>query len=166
MNIMSDSTFPIDCYLASLVRLCDAIHYRDNNYEGDERVKKLRNVHLKTAQHFANPPQQELLRLMKVSSTRLAAALRTAVIVVAYSYPDVPLEPSIALGIYLTYCVFLDDAGEDLQPENTSFVEDLIGGKSQSHPWWQLMITHMPEFIKYYGDFCSLNIARSTMDCK
>lgn len=165
-RIMSDPTFPLDFYVTSLVQVFDAIHYQDNNYDGDERVKKLRDAHLETAKHFAHPPQQELLRLMKVGSTQLAGALRTAVIITTYGYPDVPLGPTVGLTIYLTYCIFLDDTGQDFQLEKTSFIENLIGGKPQSDPWWQLMIAHLPNFIKFYGEFCTLNIVRSTMDCE
>lgn len=160
---MSDQAFPIDYYLETLVRLLDTIEYRDNNYDRSERVKNLQYAYSETAKHFAQPLQQETL---KVSPERLQAALSTIVAMVVYCWTKVSREVMAALSIHYTYTLLLDDSSDDPHPQMASFFEDLVHGRQQKHPWWRLVNGHLPEVLKHYGSFCAFNIIRSTFDCK
>lgn len=75
-------------------------------------------------------------------------------------------ELMAALTIHYTYTLILDDAEDDPTQTMQDFFGDMMAGKEQRHPWWLLVNDHFPEVLKHYGPFCSLNIYRSTVDCK
>lgn len=163
-TLKNEQAFPMDQYLTALVHFFDAIHYSDSKFNYRERVQDLRLTYALVKKHFAQAQEQELLSLLKIKPAKLEVILRTAVKVAVYCYPNVPLEPRAAIAIHYVYCVFLDDYSNDM--ESGSFLEDLLQGKQQSHPWWRLVMAHFPNFLKYYGSFCTLTIARGTVDCK
>lgn len=160
---MTDQAFPIDYFMDTVVRVLDIIKYRDNNYDRDERVKNLQYAYTEAAKHFAQPLQQETL---KVNPKRLEAALRTIVGMVVYCWTKVSPELMAALSIHYTYTLLLDDSSNDPHPEMPSFFEDLIHGRQQKHPWWRLVNGHFPRVLHHYGSFCAFNLIRSTFDCK
>lgn len=51
--MMEDSKFPLEHYMGALVRVLDAIKYRVNNYDHDERVRHVQHVYPEIAKHFA-----------------------------------------------------------------------------------------------------------------
>lgn len=156
-----ESQFPLDHYLSALVKLLDAINYRDDNFEHDDRVKHLRHVYCETAKHFSQPLQQQVL---KVDPRNMAAVMRTSVLLVVYCWVKVPPKVMVAISIYFVYIVVLDDSNIDPGPNMASFSQDLLEGKQQKHPFWQLMNGHLSDFLQHYGGFCGLSILRSTFD--
>ena len=160
---MNGQAFPTHYYLDTLVRLLDTVKYQDNNYSHDERVKNLHYAYSKAAKHFAQPEQQDTL---KVNPKRLQASLQTIVGMVVYSWTKVSPEVMADLSIHYTYTLVLDDTTNDPRPEMASFFEDLVQGRRQKHPWWRLVNDHFPNVLNHYGSFCALNLIRSTFDCK
>ncbi|KAM0794083.1 Trichodiene synthase [Usnea florida] len=126
------------------------MNYHDTSYTYDERVNNLHYAYSKTAAHFAQPLQQSTL---KVSPKRLQASLQTIVAMVVYSWAKVSPEMLI-----------LDDSSDDPNATMKSFHNDLLQGRSQAHPWWRLVNSQLPNVLKHYGPFCSLNLVRSTVD--
>ena len=156
-----ESEFPLDHYLSALVRFLDAIKYRDDSFGHDERVKHLQHVYNETAKHFAQPLQQQVL---KVDPKRLAVVMRTSVQVVVCCWVKVSPQVMVAISIYFVYIVLLDDSNMDPGPDMVSFSHDLLDGKQQKHPFWRLMNGHLSGFLQHYGSFCGLSILRSTFD--
>ena len=162
---MTGQVFPTDYYVNTLVRLLDTIKYEDNIYSRQERVENLRYSYSEAAKHFAQPEQRQL---MKMSPERLEASLPSIVAIVVYCWAKIPRELMAALSIYYTYTMLLDDDDGDGDPHSdmTTFYEDLLQGKPQKHPWWQLVNGHLPKVLNHYGSFCAFNIVRSSLDCK
>lgn len=158
---MKESEFPLDRYLSALVRFLDAIKYHDDSFGHDERVKHLQYVYSETAKHFAQPIQQQTL---KVEPKKLAVVMRTSVQVTVYCWVKVSPQVMVAISIYFVYIVLLDDSNIDPGPDMASFSQDLLDGKQQKHPFWRLMNGHLSDFLQHYGSFCGLNILRSTFD--
>ena len=158
---MDNSAFPIDRYISSLVNFLDEIEYHDENFHPNDRLQHLQHVYAETAKHFAQPLQQETL---KVSPTKLAAVMRTSVQLVVYCWTKVSPRVMVAISIYFVYIVFLDDSSIDPHPDMSSFSEDLLHGRDQKHPFWRLMNGHFSDFLCHYGSFCGFTIMRSTFD--
>lgn len=158
---MEDSKFPLEHYIGAIVKFLDKIKYRDNNYDHDERVKRLHNVYFETAKHFAQPIQRDTL---KYDSMRLAAVMRTSVQLVVFCWVKVSPQVMVDISIYFVYIVLLDDSNIDPAPDMGSFSQDLFDGNQQKHPFWRLMNGHLSNFLKNYGSFCGLTIMRSTFD--
>ena len=55
--------FPTEYFLNTSVRLLEYIKYRDSNYTREERIENLHYAYTKAAQHFAQPRQQQLLKV-------------------------------------------------------------------------------------------------------
>lgn len=85
---------------------------------------------------------------------------------VVYSYPKLPLDVRSDLCIYHTYTVILDDGEEEADGKMLNFCNDLVLGREQKHPWWRAVNQHLPQLLKHYGPFCSMNIFRSNLDCE
>lgn len=165
---MNDQEFPIDHYLAGLVRCLDTIKYQDNNYDRHERVKNLKYTYSEAAKFLAQTLQQGTL---KMSPKEFEGALRTVTRMVVYGWAKVSPQLMVALTIHYMYAVVLDDSillegSNDLHLAMMSFFEDLSQGRQQKHPWWRLMNEHMPQVLEHYESFCAFNILRSTFDCK
>lgn len=158
---MEDSEFPLEHYMGALVRFLDAIKYRDNNYDHDERVRRLQHVYSEIAKHFAQPIQRDTL---KVDPKRLAVAMRTSVQLVVSCWVKVSPQVMVAISIYFVYIILLDDSNIDPGPDMGSFSQDLLDGNQQKHPFWRLMNDHLSNLLKHYGSFCGLTIIRSTFD--
>jgi trichodiene synthase len=158
---MKNSNFPLELYVGGLVKFLDTIEYHDDNYDHHERLKTLQYVYSETAKHFAQPLQQDTL---KVKTKRLAAVMRTSVQVVVFCWVKVSLEVMVAISIYFVYIVLLDDSNNDPHPDMGSFFEDVLHGNEQKHPFWRLMNAHLSDFLRHYGSFCGLAIFRSTLD--
>ncbi|KAL2010759.1 hypothetical protein VTN00DRAFT_6566 [Thermoascus crustaceus] len=160
-------TFRLDNYMGALVRFLDTIKYHDENYDRHQRVKILQYVYSETAKHFAQPLQQDAL---KVNPNRLAPIMRTAVQLVVYFWPKVSPQIMVALSIHFVYIVLLNDSSNDPHPDMASFCEDLLHGRQQKHPFWRLMNDrrlmngHLSNFLSHYGSFCAFTIMRSTFD--
>lgn len=116
--MMEDSEFPLEHYMGALVRLLDAIKYRDNNYDHDEQVRHLQHGYSEIAKHFAQPIQRDAL---KVDPNRLAAAMRTNVQLVVSCWVKVSSQVMVAIGIYFVYIILLDDSNIDPGPDMGSF---------------------------------------------
>lgn len=159
----NDKPFPTEYYLENLVRLCDTIEYNDSNYTREQRIDNLHYAYSKTAAHFAQPLQQKLL---KVSPKRLQASLETIVGMVVYSWTKVSRELMAELSIHYTYTLILDDSTDDPEPNMGAFFDDMMSGQPQKHPWWRLVNENLPNVLAHFGPFCSLNLIRSTIDCK
>lgn len=143
------------------MRFLDSIEYHDDNYHHHERLEKLQYVYSETAKHFAQPLQQDTL---KVHPKRLAAMMRTGVQFAVYCY--VKLSPPAMVGVSIAnvYLTLLDNTTDDPHSDMDSFFEDLLHGNQQKHPFWRLMNDHLSDFLQHYGSFCRLNIMRSVFD--
>lgn len=155
--------FPVDNFLGAAVRLLEYIEYRDSNYSREERIENLRYAYEKAAHHFAQERQQSLL---KADPKRLQASLQTIVGMVVYSWTKVSKELMADLSIHYTYTLVLDDSQDDPYPQMLTYFDDLQSGREQKHPWWVLVNEHFPNVLRHFGPFCSLNLIRSTIDCR
>nr|2PS6_A Chain A, Trichodiene synthase [Fusarium sporotrichioides]2PS6_B Chain B, Trichodiene synthase [Fusarium sporotrichioides] len=153
--------FPTEYFLNTTVRLLEYIRYRDSNYTREERIENLHYAYNKAAHHFAQPRQQQLL---KVDPKRLQASLQTIVGMVVYSWAKVSKECMADLSIHYTYTLVLDDSKDDPYPTMVNYFDDLQAGREQAHPWWALVNEHFPNVLRHFGPFCSLNLIRSTLD--
>ncbi|KAI9790624.1 MAG: hypothetical protein M1816_004957 [Peltula sp. TS41687] len=158
---INHSDFPLNLYVDALVRLLDSIDYHDDNYHHHERLKKLQFVYSETAKHFAQPLQQDTL---KVHPKRLEATMRTGVQYAVYCYVKLSLPAMVAVSIANVYLALLDNINDDPHPDMESFSEDLLHGNQQKHPFWRLMNDHLSDLLRHYGSFCGLNIMRSVFD--
>lgn len=155
--------FPTDYFLNTAVRLLESICYRDSNYTREERIENLHYAYTKAAHHFAQDRQQ---RFLKVDPRRLEGSLRTIVAMVVYSWAKVTKELMADLSIHYTYTLILDDSEDDPHPQMLTYFDDLQSGNPQKHPWWVLVNEHFPNVLRHFGPFCSLNLIRSTLDCR
>lgn len=155
--------FPVDNFLGAAVRLLEYIEYQDSNYSREERIENLRYAYEKAAHHFAQERQQTLL---KADPKRLQASLQTIVGMVVYSWTKVSKELMADLSIHYTYTLVLDDSRDDPHPQMLTYFDDLQSGREQKHPWWILVNEHFPNVLRHFGPFCSLNLIRSTLDCR
>ena len=160
---MSQTPFPTDTFVATVVQLMDTIQHNDVNYTHDERVGRLSYAYKEAAYHFAQPHVREVLQ---VKPKKLQAALQTITGMVVYCWVNASPELCAALTIHYTYTLVLDDSEDDPYANMQDFFGDMVNGKTQKHPWWKLVNDHFPNVLKHYGPFCSLNIYRSTVDCE
>ena len=160
---MAEKTFPTQRYLENMARFLDTIRYNDTNYTHEERVRNLKYVYSKAAKHFAQPVQQ---RLIEASAKRVQATVQTIVAMVVYCLVRVSPEVMADLSIHYTYLFLLDDSEDDPEVSMKTFCKDLLEGRPQQHPWWQMVNDQFPAVLRHYGPFCSLNLVRSTVDCK
>lgn len=160
---MAEKAFPTDFYLESMVHFLDTISYNDTNYKHEERVRNLHYAYSKAVAHFAQPVQQ---RLLKVSAKKLQASLQSMVAMVVYSWVRLSPEVMADLSIHLTYMLILDDGEDDPEVSMNTFYQDLLEGRPQQDPWWRMVNDQFPAVLRHYGPFCSLNLVRSTIDCK
>lgn len=160
---MSQRPFPISKFTITVVQLLDTIQHNDTNYTHEQRVRNLNFAYTEAANHFAQPHVQQTL---KVKTERLQAALQTITGMVVYCWVNASPELMAALTIHYTYTLVLDDSEDDPYPVMQNFFGDMMNGKPQKHPWWELVNDHFPNLLKHYGPFCSLNIYRSTVDCE
>ncbi|KAK5991842.1 Trichodiene synthase [Cladobotryum mycophilum] len=151
---MPKERFPYDTYLKACVKLLDTVKYHDDNYTRAKRVEKLEQTYKKTAKHFAQSHVQDTL---KVPPERLAAALKTIVGMVVYSWVMVSPELMTDLSIHYTYTLLLDDSNDNPAPAMQTWYNDLLNGKAQDHGWWRLRLAPL------WG-YCKMNIVRSTID--
>ncbi|KAI1880216.1 hypothetical protein JX265_001837 [Neoarthrinium moseri] len=158
---MEAGDFPTDCYLDAVVRFLRIIKYNDDNYTHEERVRNLHYAYTKAAMHFSQPKQQALI---KASPRRLQASLQTIVAMVVYAWVRVDPEVMADLSIHYTYMLVLDDSQDDPDATMKSFYEDLLAGRPQQHPWWQMVNEQFPTVLSHYGPYCGLNLVRSTTD--
>ena len=161
---MEGDAFPINHYLESLALLLRSVNYEDNSYKRSERQSSLQHTYGEAAQYFVQQFQQGNL---KMSLRRFEPMLTTIAGYVVYCYPQVPADVKTDLTIYFTLTVVLDDDTNDIsQLSMETFFEDLIQGKEQRHPWWNVMNKSLLNVVKHYGSFCAFNIIRATLDCK
>jgi trichodiene synthase len=158
---MTGNQFPLEEYIAALVKFLDTIDYQDENFSHEERVKSLRYVYYHTAKHFDQPVEKAAL---KVSSKRLQAVMRTSTLVTVYCWAKCPLDVMVGVSVYFVYIIMLDDSSDPPSTQMRTFCEDLIMGKPQKHLFWQRMNAHLTNFLQYYGGFCGITIFRSTLD--
>ncbi|GIJ87025.1 nonribosomal peptide synthase [Aspergillus pseudoviridinutans] len=158
---MPSQVFPIDYYVNSVVRFLDIIQYNDTNYTAEERVAKLHYAYTKTARHFAHPDRQ---RHIKASPKKLQASLQTIVAMVVYSWATASNEVMADLSIHYTYMLILDDSHDDPADSMKSFYNNMLAGRPQEHPWWQMVNDQFPQVLRHYGPYCGLNMIRSTTD--
>ncbi|KAL0764982.1 hypothetical protein CaCOL14_012241 [Colletotrichum acutatum] len=144
---MDTASFPTDCYLDAVVSFLSIINYNDTNYTHQDRVRNLHYAYAKAAKHFAQPTQQ---RLIKASPRRLQASLQTIVAMVVYAWVRVDPEVMADLSIHYTYMLVLDDSQDDPDATMQSFYQDLLAGKPQRHPWWQMVNAQFPTVLSHY----------------
>ncbi|KAL7965994.1 Trichodiene synthase [Trichoderma sp. SZMC 28014] len=150
-----------DYYVKSLVRLLDAIKYKDTNFTRDERVERLQYAYKQTAKHFAQP---RIHAELKFDPKKLEAAIRTISLMVIDCWVALSKQEMADLTIYYTYALILDDSGPHLRQSVGIMMEDLAAGRRQKHPWLRQMNEHLVKVTSHYGPFCSLGIYRSTID--
>ena len=85
---------------------------------------------------------------------------------VVYGWVKVSKELMADLSIHYTYTLILDDSEDDPYTNMLTYYDDLQSGREQKHPWWKLVNDHFPNVLRHFGPFCSLNLIRSTLDCK
>ncbi|KAJ6007935.1 nonribosomal peptide synthase [Penicillium herquei] len=158
---MTIQVFPTGYYVNSIVRFLDTIDYNDTNYTTEERIAKLAYAYTKTAKHFAHPDRQ---REIKVSPRKLQASLQTIVAMVVYSWATASEEVMADLSIHYTYMLILDDSHDDPSESMESFYDNMLAGRAQEHPWWQMVNGQFPQVLRHYGPYCGLNMIRSTTD--
>ena len=154
---------PTEFYVSSLVQLLDLIEYKDENYAVEERVERMKTAYQATTVHFAQP---HVKTAIDVSPRRLEACIRAIVGMVVCCWVRPNLELTGALTIFYTYFILLDDTKWDGHATMETFVADLVQGKEQRHPRWQLVNAQFPALLEHYGPFCGLNMFRGTVDCK
>lgn len=160
---MSQEEFPLETFLDTVVRLMDTVNYKDDIYTHAQRTSNLQYTYSKTAQHFAQPHVQDILR---VPPKHMAAAVQTIARMVVYAWGRISKELMADLSIHYTYCLLLDDSMEEPGPSMQSWYEDLLAGRPQRSGWWRLVNDFMPNMLRHYGGYCKLNLVRSTVDCK
>ena len=160
---MAEKTFPTERYLEVMVRFLDTIRYNDTNFTHEDRVRSLHYAYSKAAEHFAQPLQQ---RQITAGAARLQASLQTITVMVVYSLARVSPEVMADLTTHYTYMLLLDDGTDDPDASMKTFYNDLLEGRPQKNPWWRMVNDQFPAVLRHYGPFCSLNLVRSTFDCK
>jgi trichodiene synthase len=160
---MADRQFPAESYIQVLTQFLDIINYNDTNYTPEQRIHILHYAYTKAAAHFAQPLQQTHI---KASEKRLQASLQTIVAMVVYSWAKASPEVLADLSILYTYMLVLDDSKDDPEAAMETWCEDLLAGRPQKHPWWQMVNGELPTVLSHYGPFCALNMVRSITDCK
>jgi hypothetical protein len=157
------NSFPKQYYLESLVKVLDLVKYKDENYTNEVRAEKMRVAYQAAAMHFSRPDVQEGL---KIPPKRLEACLRTIAGMVVFCWVQADLELTGVLAVYYSFILLLDDNNSDPHTAMTTFVQDMLSGNEQKHPWWKLVNDYFPTLLKYYGPFTSMNIFRGTLDCE
>ena len=155
--------FPLKFYLEALVQLLDTIKYKDVNYEPKQRRLKMQIAYSAARTHF---DQEHVGSAFHLSSKKLEASIRCIVGMVVFCWVKADLELTAFLTIFYTYFILHDDTRGVPDKEMETFVEDLMDGKPQKHPWWQLMQAALPKLVKHYGPFCALKAYRGTVDCE
>ena len=156
-------TFPVDHYLEVMVRLLDAVQYREVNHTQAERRDTLHYVYTKTAEHFSS---RSLQSLIQAEPSVLQAAINTIVPMVVYCWAKVTTEQMADLSIQFTLLLLLDDSTDDRGASMESFFQDLVENRTQRNAWWRLFNERFPVLLRHYGPFCSLALFRSSLDCK
>jgi len=160
---MADRNFPTESYIQVLTQFLDIIDYNDTNLSHEERIRNLHYAYTKAAVHFAQPFQQKHI---KTGVRRLQASLQTIVAMVTYAWAKASREVIADLSIHYTYMLMLDDSKDDPETTMETWCEDLLAGRTQKHPWWQMVNSQLPTVLSHYGPYCALNMVRSTTDCK
>ncbi|KAL2202444.1 trichodiene synthase [Sarocladium strictum] len=158
---MADRQFPTESYIQALTRFLDIVNYNDTNFTPEERIRTLHYAYTKAAAHFAQPFQQKHI---KASPKRLQASLQTIVAMATHCWAKASPEVIADLTIHYTYMIVLDDSKDDPETTMKTWCEDLLAGRPQKHPWWQLVNSQLPTLLSHYGPYCALNIVRSTTD--
>ncbi|KAG6366080.1 hypothetical protein INS49_000256 [Diaporthe citri] len=158
-----NETFPLEHYLEVMVRLLDAVRYRDVNHTQTERRDILHHVYTKTAEHFSSPLLQ---RMIQAEPRVLHAAINSIVPMVVYCWAKVTIEQMVDLSIQFTLTLLLDDSADERGAGMESFFMDLVDNRPQRNAWWRLFNNQFPVLLKHYGPFCSLTLFRSALDCK
>lgn len=126
--------FPSEHYLEVMVRLLDAVRYRDVNHTQEERREMLHYVYTKAAEHFSLPSIQ---RAVKIKPIVLQAAINTIVPMVVYCWAKVTIEQMVDLSIQFTFKLLLDDSlADDRGAGMESFFKDLVENRPQRNAWW------------------------------
>lgn len=149
--------------MVGLLRVLDKIEYNDTNFSPSDRLTMLRHCWTKGAQYFA---QRHIRETLNLEADIMNARLSTIVTFVVNSWSMVPLEVNVDLVIYWTFTILLDDCPGDYNSMMRTFSEDCLTGKTPQHPWLRLMHEQTHKTMKHYGSYCSLNLLRSTIDCK
>lgn len=126
--------FPSEHYLEVMVRLLDAVRYRDGNHTQEERRDILHYVYAKTAEYFSSPSLQQTI---KIKPSVLQAAINTIVPMVVYCWAKVTIEQMVDLSIQFTFKLLLDDSlADDRGAGMESFFKDLVENRPQRNAWW------------------------------
>lgn len=152
---MDAEHFPTESYLDAAVRLLKVIKYYDTNYTYEKRLRNLKYVYSKAALHFAQPKQQSLIT---ASSARLQFQLQSIAPMIIYAWARVNPEVMADLTIHYTYALLLDDSENDPEPKTKFFCQDLLAGRSQRDPWWQMVNDELPTLLGHYGPYCGLKL--------
>lgn len=121
------------------------------------------NTYQLQAAYFAQPLQQETLK--SINSVRQASTIRIITQFTVCTYSKVPRDLQIQCSIYWCLITFLDDeVNNDPNSKMGSFCQDLMLGKELHHPFWILMKEHLPRLMDNYGNYCSYNLFRATID--
>lgn len=155
--------FPVEHYLEVMLRLLDAVRYRDVNHTQAERRDILHYVYTKTAEHFSSPSHQ---RMIQAKPRVLQAAINSIVPMVVYCWAKVSIQQMVDLSIQFTLTLLLDDSADERGAGMESFFVDLVEKRPQRNAWWRLFNNQFPVLLKHYGPFCSLALFRSALDCK
>lgn len=159
----SHQAFPEERYLEVMVRLLDAVRYRDVNHTQAERRDIMHYVYTKTAEHFSSPLLQKTIQ---ANPSVLQAAINTIVPMVVYSWAKLAIEQMADLSIQFTLALLLDDSSDDRGAGMESFFQDLVKNNPQRNAWWRLWNDRFPVLLRHYGPFCSLTLFRAALDCE
>ncbi|KAJ5872618.1 uncharacterized protein N7529_004971 [Penicillium soppii] len=79
-------------------------------------------------------------------------------------YPFVSKEAQVAIGIFSTYVLFIDDLSKELQHALLEFETNLICGKPQPCSILQSLVEFLPDIGQYYGPYARGMIAKATIE--
>ena len=164
---MVDSNICVDMNVSALVSFLDQVHYNDTNYPGrDARLEALNETWKAVAQHFERHIRDGNLR---IETKKMEAGMRTAILFVLYTMPKLPQQTKVDVSIFFSYAALVDDniacASSNTPEANIdTWLDDLVAGKEQRHPFWRLLNTHLAKLFEHYSSFCRLAIYRGTLD--
>ena len=163
MTEIQTPAFPFDDYLASLVHLLETAQYSNSNNDSQARLQILRYVYSEAVKHFSQPQHHVT---SNAKPKLLQAILEASTTFSVFCYDKLSPQNMVSLTIFTAYTIYIDDLREADPLQEVAFLcEDLLDGKQRKHLYWGLLNDYLPQVLKDYGSFCSLNIIRSTIDC-
>ncbi len=143
------------------MRFLEEIEYDEPSPGSREHLDALHEVYRTVLEHF---DRAELRNGTGLESENLESSMRTITHMVVQGWSHLPRDAMCALATYFTYCLSGDDWPGEHTDSMGSFTTNLLTGRPQPYPVWGRALAYLPEFLRYYGDFCQLTILNSTTE--